>query len=76
MKMQHRRMTPIIRAAPATDPMTIPAMAPPDRPLLPPPPPAAAEPDGDELEVDVGRVMVEVSVGRVTLAHRSSALEL
>lgn len=74
MKIQHRRRTPAIRAAPATDPITIPAIAPPERPLLPPP--AAAEPDGDVLEVDVGSVMVEVRVGKVTLAQRSSALEL
>lgn len=53
----------------------MPAMAPPESPLRPP-----AAPEGlgveDAEEVPVGREMVEVTVGRTTLAHRSSAFEL
>ena len=47
-------------------------MAPPLRPLLP----AAAVLEGEGLDVDVGRVMVDVMEGSVTPTQRSSALEL
>ena len=72
MKMQHRKIRPIISAAPAILPMTMPAIAPPLRPPLL----AAAVLDGEELAVDVGSVMVDVMEGSVTFAQRSSAFEL
>lgn len=70
--MQHRIIRPIISAAPTILPMTIPAMAPPLRPPLP----AAAVLEGEGLDVDVGRVMVDVMEGSVTFAQRFSAFEL
>lgn len=72
MKMQHRNAKPVKSAAPTTEPTTAPAIAPPESPPFP----GDAELEGEALDVEVGSVMVCVMVGSVTLAHRSSALEL
>lgn len=73
--IQHRSIRPATKAAPTIDPITIPAIAPPDSPLFPP-----ALELGDGLlvavEVEVGRVMVDVIEGSTTPAHRESASEL
>lgn len=63
----------MIRAAPTTDPITIPAMAPPESLF---PPPEDGELVGLALEVDVGRLTVDVMVGSTTLAQTFSASEL
>jgi hypothetical protein len=81
--MRSRIRAPI-KTAPTMDPMTIPAIAPPDRPLSDcEPETAAVEVAADglekvELPVDelVENVMKAVSVGRTTLAHLVSAFEL
>lgn len=77
-------INPIKRASAATEPMTIPAIA----PLESPPPPLAGAAaavvllDGkvDDVGVAVGiaveKVMKPVIVGSTTFAHTSSALEL
>lgn len=72
----NRIMSPAIRAAPTTDPMTIPAIAPPDNPLLELDAPAVEEAEDDE-EVEVAdavgelveKVMKAVIVGSTTPAH-------
>lgn len=65
------------RASPTTDPITIPAMAPPERPLLPE---LAATGVGElvpvALAVGVLKVIVVVMVGKTTPAHRSVMSEL
>lgn len=73
MNKQHRTMMPMIKAAPASDPITIPAIAPPERPF----PPLELE-DGVlvALEVEVGSEIVDVIEGSTTPAHRESASEL
>lgn len=73
MNKQHRIMRPMIKAAPASDPITIPAIAPPESPL----PPLELE-DGVlvALEVEVGSEIVDVTEGSTTPAHRESASEL
>lgn len=70
-------------AAAATEPITIPAIAPPERPLLESEAGTAeldAEEDGVDVDDAVGelvlKVMKAVMVGRVTPLHLSSALEL
>lgn len=75
-----------ISAAPTTDPMTIPAIAPPDRPLLELEAVGMAEAEadedddvdevGDEVGEVVENVMKAVMVGSTTPAHLFSALEL
>lgn len=62
-----------MRATPAIDPITIPAMAPPERPF---PPPEDGELVALALDVDVGRLTVDVMVGSTTLAQTFSAFEL
>lgn len=74
MNRQHRTMRPITKAAPAIDPITIPAIAPPESPLLP-------EPELEDgllvaVDVEVGSVIVDVMEGSTTPAHRESASEL
>ena len=81
LRRTHRHRTkinPAASAANTTEPTTIPAMAPPDKPffeLL-----AVAEADGCDEEVDVGSavkvVIKPVSVGSFTPAHLFSAPEL
>ncbi len=73
-----RRTTrPAIKAAPTTDPTTIPAMAPPDNPLLEWDAPAVAEAGVDDVADAVGElvenVMNAVIVGSTTRAHRDCA---
>jgi hypothetical protein len=70
----HMNTSAAKRPTPTTDPITIPAMAPPDKLL-----PLAALVAEDEtvaVEVTVVKVMVAVIVGSTTPAHRFSALEL
>lgn len=73
MNKQHRTIRPMIKAAPASDPITIPAIAPPESPLDP-----LELEDGVlvALEVEVGSEIVEVIEGSTTPAHRESASEL
>jgi len=65
-----------MRARPSTEPMTIPAMAPPDRRCGSPA--AAGVLVGVEVmvAVEVGKLIVGVMEGRVTPAHRVVTLEL
>lgn len=70
---QHRNKRPISNAAAATEPTTIPAIAPPESP------PSEEESDVGVLvavEVEVGSTMVDVMVGSTTFAHISSDFEL
>jgi len=75
-----QKMTPaMMRAAPMSDPITIPAMAPPDSPVsvLAPPVPAPAVEVGDPDAVLDGKSGgMETVVGRVTPTHRASTLAL
>ena len=58
-----------MRAAPTTEPTTIPAIAPPERPLLPPVP-VADDDDGLGLDVEEGnKGGRDVVDGRVTPGH-------
>ena len=64
-------------ATPATEPMTIPAIAPPERPLwLEAPGAGAAVLLAVALAVGALKVMVGVIVGKTTLAHLASTSEL
>lgn len=77
MQRQHTTIRPIIRAAPAIDPITIPAIAPPESPL----PEPELEPELEDgllvaVDVEVGSVIVDVMEGSTTPAHRESASEL
>jgi hypothetical protein len=83
MHMHRRNMRPPMRAAPAIEPTTIPAIAPPDNPFLEFEAPAAAVPVEvceDEVEDAVAEVVAKVIVavifGRTTPAQRDSAFEL
>lgn len=73
-----RNTTPQIIANRATEPMTIPAIAPPDSPFLEPP----ATEDGEDVTVVVAvgtlaeKVINAVMVGSLIPAHRVCALEL
>jgi hypothetical protein len=78
-------MSPITSAKKTIEPTTIPAMAPPDKPLFDFE--ALAEVVGDDddevgdevadtVGTDVGKVMYAVMEGRTTLAHLCSAPEL
>lgn len=82
-------MSPITNARNTTEPITIPAIAPPDNPFLEVDGAAVAagelDDDGDEDDDDgvaegvgavVGNVMKAVIVGSCTLAHLRSAPEL
>jgi hypothetical protein len=75
--MQQKMTATMINAAPTSDPMTIPAMAPPERPE---PPPGAAAPAvalGDEDEVLEGNTGgIETVVGRSTPTQRASTFAL
>lgn len=77
MNRQHKTTRPIIKAAPAIDPITMPAIAPPESPLPPPEPEPELE-DGVlvAVDVEVGSVIVDVMEGSTTPAHRVSASEL
>lgn len=76
MNKQHRTIRPMIKAAPASDPITIPAIAPPESPLSPLPPLELDVGVLVALEVEVGSEIVDVIEGSTTPAHRESASEL
>jgi len=76
--MQKKMTRARIRAAPTSEPTTIPAIAPPDRPdpVLPVPPVTGAEvPVGATEEDDGNRGAMEVVVGRWTPTHLGSTFE-
>jgi hypothetical protein len=76
--MRSSIIKPISSIRAAIDPITIPAMAPPDNPL--PPLEAAAAEVAEEVAVDVAvlvaREIEAVIVGKTTPTHLDSALEL
>jgi hypothetical protein len=78
--MMSRIMRPNSSARAAIEPITIPAMAPPDNPLPLLDPVAAAEEVDEEVAVDVtvlvAREIEAVIVGRTTPTHLESALAL
>lgn len=77
-----RSTSPAMRATPTTDPMTIPAMAPPDNPFFEADAPGVAEAVAEDDEVGdavgelVENVMKAVIVGKTTPTHRVCAWEL
>lgn len=72
--MQQKMTAPRIRAAPTSDPITMPAMAPPESPD---PDPALPLPDGVGDEVPVGKTGgIETVVGSLRPEHRASTLAL
>ena len=73
--MQQMMMAPRMTAAPTMDPMTMPAIAPPDSPEPEPPAPAAPDvPVAAAVVVVVNRGGIVVVVGSVTPTHLVSAL--
>jgi len=75
----NRAIKPIRRIAPTTDPITIPAIAPPDKPFRElefPVNVAEGDDVADDVEVLVAKVMKAVIVGNTTLAHLVFAFEL
>jgi hypothetical protein len=78
--MTRSMIKPISSARAAIDPITIPAMAPPDNPLPPFEATAAAPEVAEEVAVDVtvlvAREIEAVIVGKTTPTHLESALEL
>lgn len=77
-RLRHRKMRSASRIRPTTAPITIPAIAPPERPLLAAPVAGAAVLDGDE--VDVGTAVLNDTegkmVGSTTFAHLLAMFEL
>jgi hypothetical protein len=73
---QHRINRAVRNPTPKTDPITMPAMAPPDKPLLSGS--ATGLLVGDEVgeAVEVAKVMVGVMEGRTTPTHRFLTSEL
>lgn len=77
----HKRMAKAIRMIPAIQPMTMPAIAPPDKPMLRLLPPDVSDeppPLGADVEVGSGVLNVKLGtiVGRTTPAHKLSVFEL
>lgn len=73
-------ISPIRSANPMTEPTTMPAIAPPDKPCFELEACPVADAEADDVDVDVGaeveKVIKAVMVGSTTPAHLVSAFEL
>ena len=79
MAMQQKMTPAMMRAAPMSDPITIPAMAPPDSPLsvfFPPVPAPAVELGAADAVLEGKSGGIDMVVGRMTPTQRVSTLAL